>query len=150
MATIRSHGTQTPHILRRGLMTVWRRCKKVINPSYICTHGTADFEQQQSPYSLTQSIRWHLESMALGLLHVLKICTACKTSMRTAPSGILPTCRITKAVFLQRPASGAPDHQMRVRGCIGSGIPAGMICTKTSAIGRDACTVNPTSWSRRR
>jgi hypothetical protein len=36
---------------------------------------------------------------------------------------------------------------MHVRGSIGSGIPAGMICTKTSAIGRDACTFDPTRWS---
>jgi hypothetical protein len=34
---------------------------------------------------------------------------------------------------------------MHVRGCIGSGIPAGTICTKTSAIGRDTCTFDSTS-----
>jgi hypothetical protein len=107
--------------------------------SYVNDHHTANLGRQQSPYSLAQNIPWHPDSVVLSLLYTLKACTACKILTKPARSGILQICRITKAVFLLPPASGVLDHQMHVRGSIGSGIPAGMICTKTSAIGRDAC-----------
>ena len=106
----------------------------------------ANREWQQSPYSPVRTIPWSPEPMGSSLLRILKICITCRTSMRTAQSGILPRCPTTKAVFPPQAASGAPDHQMHVRDCIGSGIPAGIICTKTSPIGHDA--VDPTRWSR--
>jgi hypothetical protein len=115
--------------------------------SYVNDHDTANLGRQQLPYSLAQNISWNPDSVVLSLLYTLKTCTACKTLTNPARSGILQICRTKKAVFPLPPANGVPDPQMRVRGCIGSGIPAGMICTKTSAIGRDACTFDPTRWS---